>query len=144
MNPLMIILALFFAVACKRSGQSVIITDKGDCENAISINAHKFSQPSPSAFQITKAAINGDCLEISISAGGCNGSTWQAAFVTNGAVAESFPPQMYFKVLLTNNEMCYAMPVRKFSYNLKPLRISGMQQVVLNVQGWNGQLIYQY
>lgn len=130
--------------SCTRQNQKYIDTSPGNCENGITISAHKFSQASSNTFRITKAVIKGDCLEITITASGCNGKSWNAALVTNGAVAESYPPQMFLKILFTNTELCLAMHTRTFSYNLSPLKVQGTNKLALNLQGYDGALLYEY
>ncbi len=130
--------------SCTRQSRNYIVTNPGDCENGITISAHQYSKTSADAFRITKAAIIGDCLEITIVASGCSGRSWNAALITNGAVAESFPQQMFLKILFKNNEDCEAMHTRTFSYNLKPIRVHGAIKLALNLQGYDGALLYEY
>ena len=130
--------------SCTRQSQNYIATSAGNCENGITISAYQFSKTSPDDFRITKAAIKGDCLEIAITASGCDGGSWKATLVTNGAVAESFPPQMFLKILFKNTEDCDAVHTRTFSYNLKPLRVKETNKLTLNLQGHSGALLYEY
>ena len=144
MKQIFLAIGLALLFSCARQSQKPIDTDPGNCESATVVNSDKFSQKSPAGFTITKAEIKGDCLEITITASGCDGKTWKAELVSDGAVAESYPPQMYLKVLLTSSEECLAVLSKEFSYNLKSLRVPGMNKVSLNLQGWNQQLLYQY
>lgn len=144
MKYLLFAIVLTLSFSCTRQNSKPIQANAGDCENAVIIDTEKYKNTSPNVFNITSCIIKADCLEITINAGGCDGSAWKADLISNGSIAESFPPQKFLKILFTNPEFCMAVPSRKFSYNLRPLRVSGTNKVLFNLQGWDQELVYQY
>lgn len=109
-----------------------VIIDENIYEN---VNAHPF-------FWVN-ASIDDDCLDIEISAAGCDGSTWQAALIDSGAIAESLPEQRYLKFRFINEELCTAQFTQIFHFDLVPLRTSN-DEVLLNLDGWEEALLYSY
>jgi len=143
MKPLILFLTVSVILSCTRSGPPAV-NGNGNCESVVTINEKQYNQASPNTFNIIKCEIKDDCLEVTITASGCSGSTWISKIVSNGIIAESYPPQRYLKIMFTNKEVCDAIASRKFTYNLKPMRVTGTNEVALNLKDWTQGLFYQY
>lgn len=77
--------------------------------------------PSSTFFNIAGIEADGRCLNITISASGCGPDAWTAALYTDGAVAESLPPQGQVSVQFSNNnELCQAVFTKTFTFDLQP------------------------
>lgn len=54
------------------------------------------------------------------------------------------PPQRFLKLTVITNEACLAVFDKTESFDLKALRIEGMNKVVLNIEDFSEQLNYSY
>ena len=122
--------------------------DKGDgtsihCDKQVIVDSYLYQEAPDDYLMITKAGIVEDCLVIEFSSSGCDGSTWKVNLIDAEAIAESFPPQRTIRLSLHNEELCDAVFKKEISFDITPLRVGG-DQVILNLQGWDEQLIYKY
>lgn len=95
-------------------------------------------------YQISNVVLNQDCLEITLTSSGCDGSTWELNLYSTNAFYESLPLQRAVKLELINNEDCLAFVEKTVSFDLIPFRIEGQNEAPLNITGWEEQVIYQY
>ena len=141
-----LLLALFLISACEEDNSDDMNALPQICDRIIQSNEAIFTDITTDAVQITNAVITDDCLELEISASGCDGSTWEVELVDSGAVDESSPPQRDLKLSLINVEECDAVITLSFTFDLRNLRIPDdpVRQVILNLQDWNSPLTYNY
>ncbi|GGD13774.1 hypothetical protein GCM10011368_14690 [Hyunsoonleella pacifica] len=114
------------------------------CDDIVVIDNTAYDTIQSDSFQFTDVSIDGDCLSISIGASGCDGNSWSFALVDSGAVAESSPEQRFLKFEFLNAEVCTAFFERTISFNLEPLQISGSNEIILNLDGWETSVNYSY
>ena len=95
-----------------------------------------FGQITTANYTITSVALNEDCLDISISSSGCDGSHWETDLFSN--------QQRQLKLELTNPELCLAIVSKTISYDVRPLRVDGQNQVTLTIEGWAQPVVYNY
>lgn len=93
---------------------------------------------------IEAVTLDGDCININISASGCDGSSWIMTLIDSENIAESFPPQRYLKLNLYNNEVCLAVFTKEESFDLTALRVEGANEVLLNFEGFEESVLYTY
>jgi len=94
---------------------------------------------------LISAEVNGDCLNISISASGCSGETWVLELIDSEGVMESLPPQRNLKLILTNSEACLAVFTKTQSFDLTQLRVEEDEnEVILNIEGFPESITYSY
>jgi len=93
-------------------------------------------------FQITSAVIDGNCLEIEVGAGGCDGDSWEGKLFVFPLVAESLPPQVSVEFSLKDEELCEAYIRRTFSFDLSGL-YDISDRVIVNLNGWDGTLLLE-
>lgn len=94
-------------------------------------------------FEITSAEIIDDCLVIGILSGGCTGNTIEMDVVDAGRVSETTVLQRDLKLFIDNTELCNAIVGKRMSFDLTPLRTQN-KEIYLNLERWDGQLIYAY
>lgn len=135
-----IIIFSFLNTQCEED----VIIDDLLCDFTTVIDETKYANLSSDNFTFVNAEIEGDCLSIEIGASGCDGSTWKFELIDSGAVAESSPEQRFLKFEFLNTELCAAFFERTISFNLEPLRISGSNEIILNLDGWEAPLNYSY
>ncbi|MFV0607484.1 MAG: hypothetical protein ACK5NK_16775 [Niabella sp.] len=144
MKYLLISIAFIMITSCTRQQQSGMDIKADGTESTAIINDQHYSNIPVNNFRISSCVVKGDQLEITITSGGCSGNDWQVALVGNSMIAESYPPQRYAKISFTNTEDCFAYISKKYSFDITPFRVSGMNTVIINLQGWNKQLVYAY
>lgn len=112
------------------------------CGLDVEINATTYEEAE--SYAINEAIVDGDCVFITISASGCDSANWVMTLIDSEAVAESLPPQRYLKLSLFNNEVCLAFLSKQENFDLTPLRVEGLNEVLFNIEGLAEPLIYSY
>jgi len=126
-------------------GDSTIIDPtSGDCITEVTIDLDLYDKGPKDDVQLLSSAISGDCLMLSISASGCDGSTWTTAIYDQGLVAESSPEQRYLRISLDNREECDAVITKDITFDLSPIQIQNDGRLILNIQGSDESLLYNY
>lgn len=92
-----------------------------NCPDRIIVSESKYqSINNDNAVLIQEMSIEDDCLKMKVGFSGCDdGHTIE--MVTDGAVAESFPVQVYFKLSDENPQACQAFFVKELSFDLSQL-----------------------
>lgn len=83
-------------------------------------------------------------MQISFGASGCDGKSWQIELLDSGGVADALPQVRYIKLALVNNELCAAAIGRTISFDLHPLRISGVNKIRFVLADYDKSMIYEY
>ncbi len=135
------VILCFMSTTCETDDVDV----SGDiCDQITEVNETKFNDLDSDQFTFVNAEIIDDCLNIEISASGCSGDSWEFNLVDSGAVAESSPEQRYLKFKLINNEDCLAVFKKTVSFDLRLLRVSGSNKIILHLDGLDTSLEYIY
>lgn len=113
------------------------------CNQIAIVNQSRYTNTQPEGYTISRIQLIDDCLEVEIQAGGCSGDTWNVDLMYSGNVAESNPEQRYLKISLDNPEICLALISKKFTFDLRPLRIT-RPTILLNLALWDEQIRYAY
>ncbi|SEH88147.1 hypothetical protein SAMN02927937_01929 [Paenimyroides aquimaris] len=118
--------------------------DPTNCNKFSVIDETKYSQTDTSNYTITNVVLNGDCLEITIGASGCDPNNWDMNLFVSELIVETNPAQYKTKTELINNEACLAVFQKTVSFDLTTLQMPGANQVQLTIEGWNTPILYQY
>lgn len=118
--------------------------EPGDCGPFVSLNANAYGNGDSDPFTIIRAEVEGDCMNVTYSASGCDGSSWVVDMVDAQAIAESLPVQRSFKMLLENNEDCMAIPTQTVSFDLRSIQVESEDVTLINLDGYDKQLTYIY
>lgn len=145
MKKIFTLLTLFgmLFVACSDDDNNTGDVSQCDLTSQI-IEEDAFDEVITENYQISNVVLNQDCLEITLTSSGCDGNTWELNLYGTDAVNFIFPPQRTVKVELVNEELCLAFIEKTVSFDLTPFRIEGQNEVLLNIVGWEEQVIYQY
>lgn len=108
------------------------------------IEEEAFNEVLTENYQISNVVLNQDCLEITLTSGGCDGNSWELNLYSINNFNTIFPLQRAVKVELINEEICLAIVEKTISFDLIPFRIEGQSEVPLNIVGWEEQTVYQY
>ncbi len=114
------------------------------CDVLAEISESRFNATDNTNYLIEEARIVGDCLEVQLQSGGCDGSTWSARLFDSGSIDDSLPPQRAIIIALKNNEECDALVSRSFSFELTPLQLANEESVLLLLTGWTPALEYDF
>lgn len=114
------------------------------CDVTVVLDNSNYQTTESDFYSLESAEIEDDCLRVNISASGCDGSTWVLTLVDSEDIAGSMPPQRYLKLSLANNEACLAVFNKEQSFDIRPLRIDGINEVLLNIEDFPELLIYTY
>lgn len=114
------------------------------CDEYVILDNQTYATAESDFYAVLTATIEADCLEVSISASGCDPNNWELTLVDSENIAESMPPQRFLKLSLITNEACLAVFDKTESFDLKALRIDGMNEVVLNIENFPELLNYSY
>lgn len=141
MKNIFSLLCIFLVVnACSVDDDQVTI----DCGSNVIVNNNLYeSVQNESAFQVVNAEIIGNCLEVDIASGGCDGSSWQVDLIDADIIVETLPEERYLKISFENQELCNAIVTRTFSFDIQALQTS-QQSVLLNLENYEEQMLYEY
>jgi hypothetical protein len=144
-HQFIISLLICFGLACFLSScdsdREDRITDLGSGDVLI-VSASVFENTPSTSFTLRNVEISGDILTVTISASGCDGSSWRVNLITTGAVGLSEPPYRGVKLCFENGELCDAIITKDFSFNISNLRVAGSNRVRLNISG--REVLYVY
>jgi len=114
-----------------------------DYENVL-IDHDLFENGPDDQLSITSVYLTNDCLTIEFLAAGCDGNEWIIKLIDAGMIAESNPPQRMIRLSLDNPEQCRKGITKEITFNLGPVRINGGNKVLLNLEGWEEDILYSY
>ncbi|MCD2260228.1 hypothetical protein [Psychroserpens luteolus] len=114
------------------------------CDQVAVIDNGFYQSAESNVYTLTGVEVNGDCLTISLSASGCDGSTWSMVLVDSGDVSESLPEQRSLKFVFSNTETCLAVFGQERSFDLRPLQVEGSNEVILNIEDFPEPITYAY
>lgn len=127
-------------ITCQKDDDS---ENTGPCDKRVIENKALFDNTETGKYKIKSAVVSGDCLEMEISSGGCDGNSWEMELVDSGTVVNSNPVQRFVRVALKNEELCEAQITKKVSFDLSPLQRDG-KPVSLELDEWEEKLLYEY
>jgi len=115
----------------------------GLCDASAIIDINQYDEATAEELEISKLEIDQDCLNITLTSNGCDGSSWIVKLITDGSVAESLPPQRFMKIDFKNNEECDAVVSSVFSFDISKLKTDS-PSVRLNFVGLDPSILYEY
>lgn len=96
-------------------------------------------------FDIDTAYVEDNCLKVSVAyGGGTSPSAVKFVMYQGKQVAESIPPQRWLKLTLDDQDYAKAIIRRELSYDLTSTKIDTKGAVLLNLEGYDKRLLYQY
>jgi hypothetical protein len=114
-----------------------------DCGQRILVDFDMYRNAPADDFDFVAAEVVGDCLRLTIRYGGGCGNI-DLKLIDGGFVWESFPHQRSIRLSLKDEDECEALVTKEVSFDLTPIRVTGVNLVVLNLAQWNAKLLYRY
>ncbi len=115
-----------------------------NCDYDTLISADLYANAPNDQLSINNLEIIDNCLQITFSASGCDGNSWEVKLIDSEQIMESLPVQRNLRLSLKNNEACAAVPTKTLSFDISELQISNNNQVYLNINNSNDQILYEY
>lgn len=137
--PVLIMTSFLLFTSCANDDD----TNQTACDLETVVNASLFKTAPADPLWITELDIQGDCLNITFNAGGCDGSSWQLQLIDQATILESDPPQRFLRLSLKNEEPCEALITKKLNFDITTLQVDG-NQVRLNIVNKNESVLYTY
>jgi hypothetical protein len=103
-----------------------------------------FNQIDTSNYTITDVQLSGDCLEVSISASGCDANTWDINLFGVDSFFNSTIPGREMKVELINTQTCLTVISKTISFDLLPYQEDNIDALLLIIESWSENVIYDY
>ncbi len=135
---LVFICLAFFSLGCEENDK-----EQPSCDQYTIISDSEFKKASQDNVSIAGMEINGNCLNISFSASGCDGSSWIVKLIDSGVTFYTDPPQRDLILSLENMEACLAVIGKEISFDIESLQVSG-SQVKLNIINAGDEILYEY
>lgn len=135
-------LGVLLFVACHKDPQPPICDD---CDQTTLVSSTLYENAPNDFFTFDTVFIDGNCLEITFTSSGCDGSSWVIQLIDSEQILESFPVQRVLRMSLQNEELCDAVFSRTVTFDLTPLQLAAYDRILLNIDGWEGSpLLYEY
>ena len=127
---------------CRREPSKLVTSS----ENKVIINTTHYNSPNTLKVVINQATLNQNELVISISGSGCSEKALDNDLVAEDNILESMPPQRNIKLVLRmeGQGSCAAYFTKTFRYDISALKVEGYNQLLLNLDGYEGSLVYAY
>jgi hypothetical protein len=140
---LMILILVIGFMSCKNDDDGSI-PEENNCDFESLINADLYENSPSDQLSIINLEINGNCLEVTFSASGCDGNSWNVNLIDAEQILESLPGQRNLRLTLENNESCLAVITKVSSFDISGLQISDDNRVLLNITNSGDQILYEY
>lgn len=130
-----------FLSGCECSGEDP--APYHSCDQDVILSSSLYQSAPTDLFTLNAMAIEGNCLTINFSSGGCSGDTWVVKLIDSEAILESNPVQRNLVFSLDNNEMCDAYITKEISFDIASLQY-GNSPLILNVVNADQSILYEY
>ena len=134
------LLILLGFIACNKEDEvDPVIT----CDQKVKISEYEFLNAPDDQLVIDTLEINGDCLKITFSSGGCDGESWEIKLIDSASVVYTDPPQRNLRLSLKNEELCDAWITKEITFDISALHL-GTNNVILNIVNSGDQITFHY
>lgn len=106
--------------------KQILITDTGYevyCDFIKTVEPEEFSVLESDDFTIHATEVVGNCLEITFSASGCDGKSWETKLIASNTVLDVIPTVVSSFFELTNNELCEAVITKTVSFDISNFEV---------------------
>ncbi len=139
-NILILTLIGITILGCSKDNNNEI---SNNCEFETLISVEQYANAPSDQLNVNSIEINGDCLKINFSSGGCSGNTWELKLIDSEAILESNPAQRNLRLSLKNEELCQAYITKEMTFDISNLQVDG-NKVQLNLTNSDENILYEY
>lgn len=136
MKHLLIVLLSLLFLSCNSNP-----TTNRSCPNKGILDQQRFDKITNPNHSVYSADIENGCLTLSIQAGGCSGSTWKTHLIGSESIVKTGIPKRYIKIELINEELCQALIIKEYSFDLSSFQVDNGKTILL-LDRWEHELIY--
>ena len=139
---LLLVVLIFSSCSNDDDGIQII---QSDC-NALSevLSNDDFAAITDTVFIISNVTLEEDCLSITIGDSGCDPNNWEMNLFSTDAFFLGLPTIRAVKLEVINNEACLAVFEKTKTFDLIPFQIENQNEIILDIEGWDSQISYQY
>lgn len=131
---------LFFICVCTFFSCS----KKGITGPPVSQSHTVYLATSTDGYTISDAVIEKGFLRVTITAPGCDGSTWSARMIDSQEFDDSNPPTRFLRLALKNTEDCDTQVTKTYYFDVSGLRVIAFRTIMLQVDGFSQPVKYSY
>ncbi|NBC06767.1 MAG: hypothetical protein GVY26_06190 [Bacteroidetes bacterium] len=145
-NLLFFVLIFSLTLSCEKQNTSCSCEDPAPCDALALLDNSAYQNGSDDPYFLREASIEGDCLYLRFQyGGGCK----EVDFDLVGAfqLGETAPLTRFVRVALDDDDNCEALITEEVTFNLKPLRVEGEEELRIligNPAGEDLSVIYTY
>ncbi|WP_111309823.1 hypothetical protein [Confluentibacter sediminis] len=137
---ILVAFVLFFgSFACSKNDDNT-----SDCQFTTIISSDEYENAPSGGLIINNLEINGSCLKINFTSGGCNGDSWELKLIDSGDILKLGLPQRTLRLSLKNEELCYALITKEVTFEISNLRLEGSNKLQLNIKNSDDTILYKY
>lgn len=145
MKPTAILLLSFLLLTTGACHKCNDCKPRTECDQITIVDAGLYETAPDDAFFFEEIVLRENCLEITFTSSGCDGSRWVTNLIDSEAILESFPVQRVLRLSLQNDEECDAVITRTLSFDLTPIQLAAYDRIMLNIDGYEGErILYTY
>lgn len=145
-NLFLVVLLLFTALSCEKQDTSCSCDDPAPCDAFAVLDNSAYQDGPDDPYFLREANIEDDCLYLRFQyGGGCR----EVDFDLVGAfqLGETAPLTRFVRVALDDDDNCEALITEEVTFNLKPLRVEGEEELRIligNPEGEDFSVVYTY
>lgn len=140
---LAVLLTLGWSCQKDEDKDGLIICPTGTCEEQVQVSDDLFENGANDDLTISNAFIFDNCLDVTFRYGGGCGEITASLFASTEE-GLSLPPARFVRVGLKDEDPCEALLVYTKTFDLTPLRSDGASTVLIQLEGYDETLEYNY
>jgi hypothetical protein len=140
------VLLLCFGFACNKDDTSCSCDDPAPCDAFAVLDNSAYQNGPDDPYFLREASVEGDCLYLRFQyGGGCKEVDFE--LVSAFQLGETDPLTRFVRLALDDDDNCEALITEEVTFNLKPLRVEGeneLRVLLSNPEGEDVPLVYSY
>jgi len=145
-NLFLFVLLLFAILSCEKQDTSCSCDDPAPCDALALLDNSAYQNGPDDPYFLRAASVEGDCLYLRFQyGGGCKEVDFQ--LVSAFELGETAPLTRFVRVALDDDDNCEALITEEVTFNLKPLRVEGEEELRIligNPAGEDLSVVYAY
>ncbi len=126
---------------CKKDKEGSALNPQN--ESSIIVDAMLYENAPRDEFLFDHVEITDDSMRISIQYGGGCGNI-EVKLIDSETLMESLPVQRFIRLSLRDEDPCEALITEDFTFDLSPVQDTSYDKIILHLDGWEPELVYEY
>lgn len=119
------------------------VDEAHECDFKTYVSLDQYANAPNDKLTINQLDIDGECLRINFSSGGCDGESWEIKLIDSGNVYGEELPQRNLRLSLKNEELCEAYITKELTFDISGLKVGG-NKVQLNLVNSGDSILFEY